>query len=150
MSGAGSPEFRLDASGLKVAVIYSSWHQSIIEGLVAGAEKALQQTGCTQSSLHAVPGAFELPLAASMLVDSHDAVIALGVVIRGDTPHFDYVCSAATEGLTRVMLDSQTPIGFGLLTVDNEQQAIDRSGDNSDNKGIESTLAALKMAIDFK
>ena len=150
MSGAGSPDFSLDASGLKVAVVYSSWHQSIIQGLIAGSEKALEQTGCTNYSLHAVPGAFELPLAASKLVDSHDAVIALGVVIRGDTPHFDYVCSAATEGLTRVMLDSQTPIGFGLLTVDNEQQAIDRSGDNSDNKGIESTLAALKMAIDFK
>ena len=150
MSGAGSPEFSLDASGLKVAVVYSSWHQSIIDGLLAGTKKALEQSGCDQYSLHAVPGAFELSLAASKLVDTHDAVIALGVVIRGDTPHFDYVCSSATEGLTRVMLDSQTPIGFGLLTVDNEQQALDRSGDNIDNKGIESALAALKMAIDFK
>ena len=150
MSGEGSPEFSLDASGLKVAVVYSSWHQSIIDGLLAGTKKALEQSGCDQYSFHAVPGAFELSLAASKLVDTHDAVIALGVVIRGDTPHFDYVCSSATEGLTKVMLDSQTPIGFGLLTVDNEQQALDRSGENKDNKGIESTLAALKMAIDFK
>lgn len=150
MSGAGSPEFSLDASGLKVAVVYSSWHQSIIDGLLAGTKKALEQSGCNRYSFHAVPGAFELSLAASKLVDTHDAVIALGVVIRGDTPHFDYVCSSATEGLTKVMLDSQTPIGFGLLTVENEQQALDRSSENKDNKGIESTLAALKMAIDFK
>lgn len=150
MSGAGSPEFNLDASSLKVAVIYSSWHQSIIEGLVAGAEKALAETGCTQSSFHPVAGAFELPLAAAKLANTVDAVIALGVVIRGDTPHFDYVCNAATDGLLRVMLDSQTPIGFGLLTVDDEQQALARAGENADNKGIESTYAALKMALDFK
>jgi 6,7-dimethyl-8-ribityllumazine synthase len=150
MSGAGSPEFSLDASALKVAVIYSSWHQSIMDGLVKGAKRALSETGCTQSSFHSVPGAFELPLAAAKLAKTHDAVIALGVVIRGDTPHFDYVCNAATDGLLKVMLETETPIGFGLLTVDNEEQALARATDNGDNKGLESTYAALKMALDFK
>jgi len=150
MSGAGSPEFSLDASKLKVAVVYSSWHKEIIEGLVAGAGRALAETGCTNSSYHAVPGAFELPLAASKLAKENDAVIALGVVIRGDTPHFDFVCKAATDGLLQVMLESKTPVGFGLLTVDDESQAIARSEDNHDNKGSESTYAALKMALDFK
>ena len=150
MSGAGSPDFSLDASGLKVAVVYSSWHRSIIEGLVAGAERALIETGCDSYSFHPVPGAFELPLAASKLAAENDAVIALGVVIRGDTPHFDYVCNAATDGLLKVMLETQTPIGFGLLTVDDEQQAVVRSTENGDNKGVESTYAALKMALDFR
>jgi len=150
MSGEGSPDFKLDASALKVAVVYASWHQQIIDGLIAGTKRALAETGCEKFEFHSVPGAFELPLAASKLVGENDAVIALGVVIRGDTPHFDYVCNAATDGLVRVMLDSQTPIGFGLLTVENEQQALQRAQDDGDNKGIESTYAALKMALDFK
>ena len=150
MSGAGSPEFSLDASALKVAVIHSSWHQEIMDGLVKGAERALLETRCKETSFHAVPGAFELPLAAAKLAKTHDAVIALGVVIRGDTPHFDYVCNAATDGLLKVMLKTETPIGFGLLTVDNEGQALARASENGDNKGVESTYAALKMALDFK
>lgn len=149
MSGEGSPEFTLNASGLKVAVIYSSWHQSIIEGLVDGAKRALSEANVEEISFQAVPGAFELPLAASKLVKKYDAVIALGVVIRGDTPHFDYVCRAATDGLLQVMLESQTPIGFGLLTVDTEEQARARAASNGDNKGAESANAALKMALDF-
>ena len=150
MSGGGSPEFSLDASKLKVAVVYSSWHKEIIEGLVAGAGRALAETGCTNTSYHSVPGAFELPLAASNLVKENDAVITLGVVIRGETPHFDFVCKAATDGLLQVMLESNTPIGFGLLTVDDESQAMARSQEDRDNKGAESTYAALKMALDFK
>lgn len=150
MSGAGSPEFNLDASALKVAVIHSSWHEPVMQGLVAGAKRALAETGCNETGFFSVPGAFELPLAAAKLANTHDAVIALGVVIRGDTPHFDYVCNAATDGLLRVMLDSETPIGFGLLTVDNEEQAMLRAQENGDNKGVESTYAALKMALDFK
>lgn len=150
MSGTGSPDFSLDASALKVAVIYSNWHEKVMAGLVAGAERALSETGCKQISFHSVPGAFELPLAAAILAKTHDAVIALGVVIRGDTPHFDYVCNAATDGLLRVMLDTETPIGFGLLTVDNEGQALARATEKGDNKGVESTYAALKMALDFK
>lgn len=149
MSGEGSPEFTLNASGLKVAVIYSSWHQSIIDGLVDGAKRALSEANVEEISFQSVPGAFELPLAASKLVKKYDAVIALGVVIRGDTPHFDYVCRAATDGLLQVMLDSQTPIGFGLLTVDTEEQALARAASNGDNKGVESVNAALKMALDF-
>jgi 6,7-dimethyl-8-ribityllumazine synthase len=150
MSGAGSPEFNLDASALKVAVIHSSWHEPVMQGLVAGAKRALAETNCSQASFHSVPGAFELPLAAAKLAKTHDAVVALGVVIRGDTPHFDYVCNAATDGLLQVMLDSQTPIGFGLLTVDTEEQAMLRAQENGDNKGVESSYAALKMALDFK
>ena len=150
MSGAGSPEFTIDASALKVAVIHSSWHETVMQGLVAGAKRALAETGCNETGFFSVPGAFELPLAAAKLANTHDAVIALGVVIKGDTPHFDYVCNAATDGLLRVMLDSQTPIGFGLLTVDNEEQAMLRAQENGDNKGVESTYAALKMALDFK
>jgi len=150
MSGEGSPSFNLDASALRVAVVYSSWHKQIIDGLIEGAKRALAETGCEKFEFHAVPGAFELPLAASKLVGENDAVIALGVVIRGDTPHFDYVCNAASDGLVRVMLDSQTPIGFGLLTVENQQQALERAQDDGDNKGVESTYAALKMALDFK
>jgi 6,7-dimethyl-8-ribityllumazine synthase len=149
MSGEGSPEFTLNASGLKVAVIYSSWHQSIIDGLVDGAKRALSEANVEEISFQSVPGAFELPLAASKLVKKYDAVIALGVVIRGDTPHFDYVCRAATDGLLQVMLDSKTPIGFGLLTVDTEEQALARAASNGDNKGVESVNAALKMALDF-
>jgi 6,7-dimethyl-8-ribityllumazine synthase len=150
MSGEGSPNFSLDASGLKVAVIYASWHQTIIDGLIAGTKQALAETGCKQITFKATPGAFELPLAAKQLAEENDAVIALGVVIRGDTPHFDYVCKAATDGLLQVMLQTETPIGFGLLTVDNEEQARLRSLPDGENKGVESTYAALKMALDFK
>jgi len=149
MSKAGSPDFELDASGLKVAIITAGWHWEVAEKLLAGAKRALEATNCHNVSLHTVPGAFELPLAASKVAANNDAVITLGVVIRGDTPHFDYVCSAATDGLLRVMLDSQTPIGFGLLTVENQEQAMLRAGDGDDNKGVESVQAALKMALDF-
>ena len=149
MSKAGSPDFELNASGLKVSVITAGWHWEIAEKLLAGSKRALEQANCSQVSFHDVPGAFELPLAASKLAEENHAVIALGVVIRGDTPHFDYVCSAATDGLLRVMLDAQTPIGFGLLTVDNEEQALLRAGEGDDNKGVESVQAALKMALDF-
>ena len=149
MSKAGSPNFELDASGLRVAVITAGWHWKVAEKLLAGAQRALDAANCKNVSLHSVPGAFELPLAASKLASENDALITLGVVIRGDTPHFDYVCSAATDGLLRVMLDSQTPIGFGLLTVDNQEQALLRAGDGEDNKGVESVQAALKMALEF-
>ncbi len=98
--------------------------------------------------LQRVPGAFELPLAASYAIDQGaDAVIALGVVIRGETPHFDYVCQSATDGLTTLQLSSKTPIGFGLLTVDNEAQALDRAGleASKEDKGAEAVQAALHM-----
>jgi 6,7-dimethyl-8-ribityllumazine synthase len=119
-------------------------------GLIGGATRACEQAGSTHELVR-VPGVFELPLAAQLAARSgkFDALIALGVVIRGGTPHFEYVCSAATQGLLRVGLDSQMPIGFGLLTVDSEQQALDRAGlaDSPQDKGSEAVEAALSMAL---
>lgn len=148
MSG-GAPKLNIDASGLQVAVLVTSWHTNITDGLLAGAERALQAAGNDTYEVWRVPGAFELPLAAQKAIDAGaDVVVALGVVIQGDTPHFDYVCSSATEGLTRVQLDSGVPIGFGLLTVDTEQQALDRAGlpDSREDKGAEAVEAAVLMA----
>lgn len=120
-----------------------------MDGLVAGAERALDAHKVEQSVVIRVPGAFELPVVAGALAAAgHDAVIALGVVIRGGTPHFDYVCQAATDGLSRVALDTGTAIGFGLLTCDDEQQALDRAGlsGSREDKGWEATAAALATA----
>ncbi|MEY2946488.1 MAG: hypothetical protein RL243_1272 [Actinomycetota bacterium] len=149
MSGAGAPKLNIDASGLAVTVIVTSWHTEITDGLLAGAERSLQAAGNDIYTVVRVPGAFELPLAAKWAAeDGADAVIALGVVIRGGTPHFEYVCQAATEGLNRVQLDYGVPVGFGLLTVDTEQQALDRAGlpNSREDKGAEAVEAAILMA----
>ena len=138
MSGQGAPKLHIDASGLAVTIVVATWHTEITDGLLAGAERALQEAGNDVYSIMRVPGAFELPLAAQYAIqDGAEVVIALGVVIRGGTPHFEYVCSAATDGLTRVQLDTGVPIGFGLLTVDTEQQGLDRA---------EAVEAAIVMA----
>ena len=149
MSGAGAPKLEIDASGLQVAIVVTSWHTQITDGLLAGAERALQAAGNSEYEIWRVPGAFELPLGAQYAIDAGaDVVIALGVVIQGDTPHFDYVCSAATDGLNRVQLDSGIPVGFGLLTVNSEQQALDRAGleGSKEDKGAEAVEAAVLMA----
>jgi len=149
MSGAGAPKLEIDASGLQVAIIVTSWHSEITDGLLAGAERALKTAGNTEYEVWRVPGAYELPLAAQYAIDAGaEVVVALGVVIQGDTPHFDYVCSAATDGLMRVGLDSGVPIGFGLLTVNTEQQALDRAGlaGSKEDKGAEAVEAAVLMA----
>jgi 6,7-dimethyl-8-ribityllumazine synthase len=149
MSGAGAPKLEIDASGLQVAIVVTSWHTQITDGLLAGAERALKAAGNTEYEIWRVPGAFELPLGAQYAIDAGaDVVIALGVVIQGDTPHFDYVCSAATDGLNRVQLDSGIPVGFGLLTVNTEQQALDRAGleGSKEDKGAEAVEAAVLMA----
>lgn len=149
MSGAGAPKLEIDASGLQIAIVVTSWHTQITDGLLAGAERALQQAGNREYEVWRVPGAFELPLGAQKAIDAGaDAVIALGVVIQGDTPHFDYVCAGATDGLMRVQLDSGIPVGFGLLTVDTEQQALDRAGleGSREDKGAEAAEAAVLMA----
>jgi 6,7-dimethyl-8-ribityllumazine synthase len=138
----------VSGEGVKVFVIATSWHERIMDGLVAGARKELAKSGATDVTIWRVPGAFELPLAASKAIQhGAQAVIALGVVIRGETPHFDYVCNAATDGLTRVQLDSSIPIGFGLLTVNTEAEALNRAGlDGSrEDKGAEAVQAALTM-----
>jgi 6,7-dimethyl-8-ribityllumazine synthase len=150
VSGDGIPEDRpVDCSDLSVAVIASSWHQPVMDGLVAGAQEAVgrYQVGAVQ--VVRVPGSFELPVVAQAYAKAgYDAVVALGVVIRGGTPHFDYVCSAATDGLNRVALDTGVPVGFGLLTCDTEEQALDRAGleGSSESKGYEATAAALLTA----
>ena len=149
MSGQGAPKLHIDASGLAVTIVVATWHTEITEGLLAGAERALQEAGNDVYSIMRVPGAFELPLAAQYAIqDGAEVVIALGVVIRGGTPHFEYVCSAATDGLTRVQLDTGVPIGFGLLTVDTEQQGLDRAGleNSKEDKGAEAVEAAIVMA----
>lgn len=145
MSGEGAPSLELgDASDVTVAIIASSWHTTVMDGLVGGAEAALAEAGIDPQVVR-VAGSFELPVVAAQLARTHDAVVALGVIIRGGTPHFDYVCTAATEGLSRVALDSGTPVGFGLLTCDDEGQAIDRAGlpGSREDKGREAAEAAV-------
>jgi len=152
MSGAGSPlaaQTTLDGTGLRIAIVAGRWHSRIADALVAGSLRALEPTGADVTVIP-VPGSFELPLVAKAALESgYDAVVALGVIIRGGTPHFEYVSSAATEGLTRVALDTGKPVGFGVLTLDDEQQGIDRAGlpESKEDKGAEASLAALEAAI---
>ncbi|WP_421013815.1 6,7-dimethyl-8-ribityllumazine synthase [Glutamicibacter creatinolyticus] len=138
----------LDTPNLKVAIVAASWHETVMNGLIAGAQRAAQEANIVDVHLVRVPGSFELPVAARVLAEKYDAVIALGVVIRGGTPHFDYVCQAATLGLTQVSVETRTPIGFGVLTCDNEQQALDRAGleGSSEDKGHEAFSAAVMTA----
>ena len=151
MSGSGAPETEpLDGSRLRIGVVATRWHPTIAGGLLAGARRGLADGSVTDVVEVRVPGAFELPIAAMALAQrGYDAVVALGVVIRGGTPHFDYVCRAATDGLTRVTLDTGIPVGFGLLTCDNEEQALDRCGlpESSEDKGREAALAAVETAL---
>jgi 6,7-dimethyl-8-ribityllumazine synthase len=148
MSSHGAPKIAIDASGIKVSVLVTSWHEVITNGLLSGAERALRAAGNNDYKVIRVPGAFELPLGAQLAIkNGAEVVIALGVVIQGETPHFDYVCDAATSGLTRVQLDTSVPIGFGLLTVSNEKQALDRAGltGSKEDKGAEAVEAAITM-----
>jgi 6,7-dimethyl-8-ribityllumazine synthase len=146
VSGSGAPSITVDGSGLRVAVIAASWHETVMNGLIAGATGALAAAGVSSVVLVRVPGSFELPVAAARAADgAFDAIVALGVVIRGGTPHFDYVCQAATAGLGEVALRSRVPIGFGLLTCDDEEQALDRAGlaGSREDKGAEAAEAAI-------
>ena len=147
--GAGAAAVEpFDASGLRVVVVAASWHTQVMDGLLAGAARSCADHQ-VEATVVRVPGTFELPVVASALArQGYDAVVALGVVIRGGTPHFDYVCSAATDGLTRVALDHTVAVGFGVLTCDTEQQALDRAGleGSSEDKGHEATSAALATA----
>lgn len=143
-----APTPNLDTSGLSAAIVAATWHPRFMDGLIAGAERACADVGI-EPLLVRVPGAFELPVVADRLAQTYDVVVALGVVIRGESPHFDYVCRAATDGLTRVALDRATPVGFGLLTCDNDQQAFDRAGlDGSrEDSGYAAAIAALETAV---
>ena len=145
----GSPTLHVDGSGLNVAIVAASWHTTVMDGLIDGARRGLADAGVSSVTLVRVPGAFELPVACSRLALSFDALVALGVVIRGGTPHFDYICQAATMGLTDVSLRTGIPVGFGVLTCDDEQQALDRAGleGSSEDKGHEAATAAVATAI---
>ena len=149
MAGHGAPDTEaFDASDLRVAVVAASWHTQVMDGLLAGAERALRDFNASAVTVR-VPGTFELPVVADALADrGYDAVVALGVVVRGGTPHFEYVCNAATDGLTRVALDHRVAVGFGVLTCDNDEQALDRAGldGSKEDKGYEATAAALLTA----
>lgn len=150
MSGTGAPQFGPvpGADELRVAVVASQWHEQVMAGLLDGTRRALRDNAVTRVTEVRVAGAFELPVAAARLSADVDAIIALGVVIRGGTPHFDFVCQAATSGLTQVAAGTGVPIGFGLLTCDDEAQALDRAGlpGSSQDKGFEAALAALATA----
>lgn len=149
MAGGGSPTLTLDGSGLRVAVVAASWHQQVMTGLIDGARRALAEAGVSEVVEVRVPGSFELPVACARLAAGHDALVALGVVIRGGTPHFDYVCQAATWGLTQVAVSTGVPVGFGVLTCDNDLQAIDRAGlpGSHEDKGYEAAQAAVATAL---
>lgn len=151
MSGAGAarPDIAGTGARLRVAIVAASWHETVMDGLVAGAQLALGQAGTARSDLVRVPGTFELPVACARLAPSYDALVALGVVIRGGTPHFDYVCQAATVGLTDVAVRTGIPVGFGVLTCDDEAQALDRAGlpGSAEDKGYEAAAAAVATAV---
>ena len=150
MSGAGAPtpHTPIDCSGLRVVVIAGTWHETIANGLIAGAQRVLDEAGAAHPLVR-VPGSFELAVAAqAAFAGGADAVVALGVIIRGGTPHFECVSAATTDGLTRVALDAGRPVGFGVLTLDDEQQGLDRAGlpGSKEDKGAEAADAALRTA----
>ncbi|MGL5857597.1 MAG: 6,7-dimethyl-8-ribityllumazine synthase [Angustibacter sp.] len=152
MSGRGAPMPQaVDGRGLRVALVSARWHQQVMDGLLGGARRALTEAGLDPAAdvlSIIVPGVFELPVAAARVAPTVDAVIALGVVIRGATPHFEYVCQAAASGLVEVSVRTGVPVGFGVLTCDDEQQAVDRAGlpGSREDKGHEAATAALSTA----
>lgn len=149
MSGAGAPKTgNIDGRGLDVVIVAGTWHDTITDGLIAGAVRVLDEAQATHRLVR-VPGSFELAVAAqAAFAGGADAVVALGVIIRGGTPHFEYVSAATTDGLARVSLDAGKPVGFGVLTLDDEQQGLDRAGlaGSKEDKGAEAADAALRTA----
>ncbi|MCB5165267.1 6,7-dimethyl-8-ribityllumazine synthase [Streptomyces bambusae] len=154
MSGKGAPELSVRNCGdLRVAVIAAQWHEKVMDGLVDGALRALHELGIDEPTLLRVPGSFELPVVAKVLAErGYDAIVALGVVIRGGTPHFDYVCQGVTQGLVQVSIDTGVPVGFGVLTCDNDEQALDRAGleGSNEDKGHEAVTAAVATAMTLR
>ncbi|MFN8127007.1 MAG: 6,7-dimethyl-8-ribityllumazine synthase [Candidatus Nanopelagicales bacterium] len=149
MSGSGAPEQLPDGRGRRLAIIAASWHDEVMSGLLAGARRAAQSAGAEVAEFR-VPGSFELPVAAQAAARAgFDGVVALGVIIRGGTPHFEYVSAGVTQGLTEVAVGTGVPVGFGVLTCDTEAQALDRAGlaDSSEDKGGE-TVAAVLATLD--
>ena len=152
MSGAGSPEISVDGTGLNVVIVAGQWHDVITNAMIASAQRTIEASGATHSLVR-VAGSFELPVVSKAVLEAGaDAVVALGVIIRGGTPHFEFVSDAATSGLTRVSLDTGKPVGFGVLTLDDEQQGLDRSGlpGSKEDKGAEAAIAALETAVTLR
>lgn len=148
MAGVAPTVKLQDMSQFKVAVISASWHKEICDALVAGSQRALSEAGIAFEKVIYVPGSFELPLAAQYALDAGaDAAVVLGVVVRGETPHFDYVCQGVTDGVMQVSLSRSKPVGFGVLTVENLEQALARSGvpGSKEDKGFDATVAALEL-----
>ncbi len=147
---AGLPDLpALDASQVRLAIVVSTWHETICDALLEGATRTAAEAGVTNPTVVRVLGAIEIPVIAQALAETHDAVVALGVVIRGETPHFDYVCDSVTQGLTRVALDAATPVANGVLTTNTEHQALDRAGlpSSAEDKGAQAAAAALSTAL---
>lgn len=150
MSGEGAPQVVTDGTGLRAVLVAASWHTEIMDGLVAGARRAFERTGVTDVTEIRVPGSMELPVVASRAAQAgFDLVVALGVVVRGGTPHFEYVCQGVTAGLTDVAVRTGVPVGFGVLTVDTVEQARDRAGlpGSSEDKGAEAVEAAVATVV---
>ena len=147
-------EGMLSAKGLKLAIVVSRFNEIFTAKLLGGAEDAIRRTGGNTDDvlLVWVPGAYEIPLAAQKLAESgkFDAVIALGAVIRGSTPHFEYVCAEAAKGVAQASLKTGVPIAFGILTTENIQQTVERAGSKSGNKGFDAAMSAIEMANLFK
>lgn len=153
MSGASPKIMVLDGSQIKASIVSSSWHLDICDALVSGAKKALEGSGVKNITVHKVAGSFEIPLASQKLFDAgSDVIIAVGLILRGDTPHFDYICQGVTSGIMQVSLTRNKPIGFGVLMCDTLDQAYERSSliEGQENKGFEAALAALNLAIEYK
>jgi len=149
MSGDGAPTITVDGTHLRIGLVSSTWHEQVMTGLLDGARRALAECGVAEVVELSVPGSFELPVAAARLAASGlDAVVTLGVVIRGGTPHFDYVCSATSHALAELSTRTGIPIGFGLLTCDTVEQALERSGlpGSREDKGHEAATAAVATA----
>ena len=151
MSGQGQPELAVPdgCSELRLGIAVTRWHQRVTTALLERACAAAAEAGITEPTVVRVPGAVELPVVCQELARHHDAVVALGVVIRGGTPHFEYVCDAVTAGLTRVALDEGTAVGNGVLTCDTEEQALNRCGlpTSAEDKGFQACVAALETAL---
>jgi 6,7-dimethyl-8-ribityllumazine synthase len=150
MSGSGRPDAAgVDATGLKLGVVATRWNAKVVDPMLERALAAANACGVLSPTVVRVAGAVELPVIAQQLAVDHDAVVCLGAVIRGGTPHFEYVCESVTAGLTRIALDAATPIGNGVLTCDSLEQALERAGlpDSDEDKGWEATVAALDSAL---
>jgi 6,7-dimethyl-8-ribityllumazine synthase len=153
VSGHGAPVVSPDGAGLVIGLVTASWHAEVMAGLLQGARRGLADARVADVVEVVVPGTFELPVAAARLAATGvDAVVALGVVIRGGTPHFEYVCQAATAGLTEVSVRTGVPVGFGVLTCDTQEQALDRAGleGSREDKGHEAATAAVATAVTLR